>query len=126
MPGTRPGMTSYPWAYLRAAQAYILISMPTATSTIFGVFQVIASSLGSDQLRSQREDGDRPKLRCHCSGMRARFPKLVIAILVVEAGRTNGLIFGTPPRLWRCSLTFHSTATKHRAIIARQFDVLSP
>jgi hypothetical protein len=30
--------------YLRAAQAYMLISMPTGNSTIFGVFQVIASS----------------------------------------------------------------------------------
>lgn len=30
--------------YLRAAQAYILISMPTGTSTIFGVFQVIRAS----------------------------------------------------------------------------------
>jgi hypothetical protein len=30
--------------YLRAAQAYMLISMPTGTSTIFGVFQVIPSS----------------------------------------------------------------------------------
>lgn len=28
-------------SYLRAAQAYMLISMPTGTSTIFGVFQVI-------------------------------------------------------------------------------------
>ncbi len=27
--------------YLRAAQAYMLISMPTGTSTIFGVFQAI-------------------------------------------------------------------------------------
>jgi hypothetical protein len=31
-------------AYLRAAQAYMLISMPTGTSTIFGVFQLIPSS----------------------------------------------------------------------------------
>jgi hypothetical protein len=31
--------------YLRAAQAYMLISMPTGTSTILGVFQVIPSSL---------------------------------------------------------------------------------
>jgi hypothetical protein len=31
-------------AYLRAAQAYMLISMPTGTSTIFGVFQVIRVS----------------------------------------------------------------------------------
>src|SRR5258708_20368865 len=30
--------------YLRAAQAYMLISMPTGTSTILGVFQVILSS----------------------------------------------------------------------------------
>jgi len=29
-------------AYLRAAQAYMLISMPTGTSTIFGVFQDIS------------------------------------------------------------------------------------
>jgi hypothetical protein len=29
-------------SYLRAAQAYMLISMPTCTSTIFGVFQVIS------------------------------------------------------------------------------------
>jgi hypothetical protein len=30
--------------YLRAAQAYMLISMPTGTSTIFGVFQDIRLS----------------------------------------------------------------------------------
>ena len=30
--------------YLRAAQAYMLISMPTGTSRIFGVFQVIRVS----------------------------------------------------------------------------------
>jgi hypothetical protein len=32
---------SLPLAYLRAAHAYMLISMPTGTSTIFGVFQAI-------------------------------------------------------------------------------------
>jgi hypothetical protein len=31
--------------YLRAAQAYMLISMPTGTSTILGVFQVIGFSI---------------------------------------------------------------------------------
>jgi hypothetical protein len=31
-------------AYLRAAHAYMLISMPTGTSTIFGVFQAILLS----------------------------------------------------------------------------------
>jgi hypothetical protein len=30
--------------YLRAAQAYMLISMPTGTSTIFGAFQAIRVS----------------------------------------------------------------------------------
>jgi hypothetical protein len=32
-------------AYLRAAQAYMLISMPTGTSTIFGAFQAIFLSI---------------------------------------------------------------------------------
>ena len=32
-------------AYLRAAQAYMLISMPTGTSTILGVFQAILALL---------------------------------------------------------------------------------
>jgi hypothetical protein len=32
-------------AYLRAAQAYMLISMPTDTSTILGVFQAILALL---------------------------------------------------------------------------------
>jgi hypothetical protein len=39
-------------AYLRAAHAYMLISMPTGTSTIFGVFQAILALLvESDELR---------------------------------------------------------------------------
>jgi hypothetical protein len=39
-------------AYLRAAQAYMLISMPTGTSTIFGVFQAILALLVKpDELR---------------------------------------------------------------------------
>jgi len=32
-------------AYLRVAHIYMLISMPTDTSTIFGVFQAICHSL---------------------------------------------------------------------------------
>lgn len=35
-------------AYLRAAQAYELISNPTGTSTIFGVFHDISISLSVD------------------------------------------------------------------------------
>jgi hypothetical protein len=40
-------------AYLRAAQAYMLISMPTGTSTIFGAFQAILALLQvkPDELR---------------------------------------------------------------------------
>jgi hypothetical protein len=34
-------------AYLRAAHAYMLISMPTGTSTIFGVFQAILALLAN-------------------------------------------------------------------------------
>jgi len=50
--------------YLRAAQAYMLISMPTGTSTIFGVFQVIASSnkFGAN-LRARLNLGPRPTPR---------------------------------------------------------------
>lgn len=40
-------MSVSPIAYLRAAQAYMLISMPTGTSTIFGVFQAILALLQS-------------------------------------------------------------------------------
>ena len=36
-------------AYLRAAQAYMLISMPTGTSTIFGAFQAILALLRSNR-----------------------------------------------------------------------------
>jgi hypothetical protein len=39
--------------YLRAAQAYMLISMPTGTSTIFGAFQFI-SGLPSNLARGSR------------------------------------------------------------------------
>jgi hypothetical protein len=39
-------------AYLRTAHAYMLISMPTGTSTIFGVFQAILALLAKpDEIR---------------------------------------------------------------------------
>ena len=41
-----------PVIYLRAAQAYMLISMPTGTSTILGVFQAIFLSFNSGRLSS--------------------------------------------------------------------------
>src|SRR5664280_2524287 len=44
--------------YLRAAQAYMLISMPTGTSTIFGVFQVIPSS---QEVRREFRAGAEPR-----------------------------------------------------------------
>jgi hypothetical protein len=40
-------MSVSPISYLRAAQAYMLISMPTGTSTILGVFQAMFALLGS-------------------------------------------------------------------------------
>lgn len=40
----RAGQIVFGAVYFRAAQAYMLISMPTGTSTIFGVFQAIPSS----------------------------------------------------------------------------------
>jgi hypothetical protein len=39
-----PGAAMFATYYLRAAQAYMLISMPTGTSTIFGHFQAIRDS----------------------------------------------------------------------------------
>ena len=41
-----------PANYLRAAQAYMLISMPTGTSTIFGAFQAIVLSFKTGRLSS--------------------------------------------------------------------------
>jgi hypothetical protein len=43
---------SFAAAYLRAAHAYMLISMPTGTSTIFGVFQAILALLGVNRTNS--------------------------------------------------------------------------
>jgi hypothetical protein len=44
--GSPPSKTqNLDYAYLRAAQAYMLISMPTDTSAIFGVFQAIPNLL---------------------------------------------------------------------------------
>ena len=37
-------------AYLRVAHMYMLISMPTGTSTIFGAFQAIWLSFDTDEL----------------------------------------------------------------------------
>jgi len=48
-PGSPPAskLEAVAAAYLRAAQAYILISIPTGTSTIFGVFQAISALLAN-------------------------------------------------------------------------------
>jgi hypothetical protein len=46
--------------YLRAAQAYMLISMPTGTSTILGVFQVISSSQVWRELHADAEPRTAP------------------------------------------------------------------
>jgi hypothetical protein len=58
-------------AYLRAAQAYMLISMPTGTSTIFGVFQAILALLVKpDELRPTQQGNTDRKVR-----QRNLFPK---------------------------------------------------
>ena len=41
--------------YLREAQAYMLISMPTDTSTIFGAFQAIRVSQGIERDIARRK-----------------------------------------------------------------------
>ena len=41
--------------YLREAQAYMLISMPTGTSTIFGAFQAIRVSQGIERDIARRK-----------------------------------------------------------------------
>lgn len=43
------GRSSVLLAYLRVAQTYMLISMPTGTSTIFGAFQAIRVSPGIER-----------------------------------------------------------------------------
>jgi hypothetical protein len=54
--------------YLREAQAYMLISMPTDTSTIFGVFQLIHSPRSSNQDDAAQGQPDRsPALICKWS-----------------------------------------------------------
>jgi hypothetical protein len=71
--------------YLRAAQAYMLISMPTGTSTIFGAFQAIMALLFETgrtcalSIKLQREEnfaseifGDKPPRFCfYCNAMNA-------------------------------------------------------
>src|SRR6202035_2054208 len=55
-------------AYLRAAQAYMLISMPTGSSTIFGVFQVISALLLEPDGRAPHptKDKTRPEIAQAC------------------------------------------------------------
>jgi hypothetical protein len=48
-----------PARYLRAAHAYMLISMPTGTSTIFGAFQAIMALL----LETEQTAGNWTNLR---------------------------------------------------------------
>ena len=70
------------FAYLRAAQAYMLISMPTGTSTIFGAFQAISDLLSSGTAYCQTEAtiGLPPKLRkrTFCTPLRAMVPMRLI------------------------------------------------
>jgi hypothetical protein len=63
--------------YLRAAQAYMLISMPTGTSTIFGVFQAISAFLPEQDggLPYRNKDRITPKI-AQAGILRAQCPIL--------------------------------------------------
>jgi hypothetical protein len=66
---------SFASPYLRAAQAYMLISMPTGTSTILGVFQAIPGLLlERDDFRPQlKPNADRKVRQRLFYGQRRRF-----------------------------------------------------
>jgi hypothetical protein len=101
----------FPVRYFRTAHAYILISKPTAISTIFGVFQVISlppwgwtvvyllMQRKENARTGSSQSGRNPSPNCAAIGsgearrkafdvgpIRTRPQNFVIAILVVEAG----------------------------------------
>ena len=65
---------------LTDCQAYIFISIPTGTSTIFGAFQVILISLANEYRSSQSYglvsvNASIKLLRCDCSAANLGHPK---------------------------------------------------
>jgi hypothetical protein len=77
-------------SYLRSAQAYILISMPTCTSTIFGVFQVIRVLLCQ---RQGRQGSGR--------SLDATSKSCVVSDIVMRRGFSNKLGFSVVRRTRR-------------------------
>lgn len=59
-----------PICYFRAAQAYMFISIPTGTSTIFGAFQDIFLSLRTNIVRSKAITQSDKMPALDCFGMR--------------------------------------------------------
>jgi len=72
--------------YLRAAQAYMLISMPTGTSTIFGVLQAIQASI-SAHLRTIVKVRPAGKQCKHSRQYLNRLRKAITAIAAIEPAR---------------------------------------
>lgn len=65
-------------SYLRAAQAYMLISMPTGTSTIFGAFQAIR---GLPKVLSATSRGAKPRAALGAVQASIRLPSASVSIL---------------------------------------------
>ena len=65
-------------SYLRAAQAYMLISMPTGTSTIFGAFQAIR---GLPKVLSATSRGAKPRAASGAVQASIRLPSASVSIL---------------------------------------------
>ena len=87
--------------YLRAAQAYMLISMPTGTSTILGVFQVIAF-LPTSLARTSRRGRTYKDARHHASMLESSPSPVFLSwtkrLLLLDNHRWNPRL-ATPPRI---------------------------
>jgi hypothetical protein len=103
-----PSGSPPPWqyetlAYLRAAQAYMLISMPTGTSTIFGVFQAISDLLSSGRhiavTRNDRTGWERSQAGCratHSNRTRATVAACQALIRSRPVGKPDPAEHGSP------------------------------
>jgi hypothetical protein len=84
------GQVATKFAYLRAAQAYMLISIPTGTSTIFGVFQAIRelpSPRGT--IAALKYGRATPKVAQACAFFFARHPKNTFSTLAVKSRHSD-------------------------------------
>jgi len=99
-------------AYLRAAQAYMLISMPTGTSTIFGVFQVIAfSQIDWRELHAETE----PRTTSDIAQVRHHLPKIEDRLAADQASQAIiSLVDKTTSLLGKAPWLTRSVALDHK------------